>query len=191
MVVSPWDGVWIDQVGEAPNQEYRITRVDLSDADLSGELAPEWAELTALTSLNLSGNRLGKDDNGMAVPLPLSVQTFLDNLEAVNLDGNRDLLPSAPLQLSAAATKTADGEPKVTLSFDNIWYTLEVSKHEYRYSVNGGSTWGPDNAVDNGGWMTAVTGCTDPADSAATPSIDPGAPVLCDKDDGETPPVTQ
>ena len=85
---SLWDGVWIDQVGEAPNQEYRITRVDLSDADLSGELAPEWAELTALTSLNLSGNRLGKNYNGMAVPLPLSVQTFLDNLKAVNLDDN-------------------------------------------------------------------------------------------------------
>ena len=186
---SLWYGVWIGQVGEAPNQEYRITRVNLSDADLSGELAPEWAELTALTSLNLSGNRLGKDDNGVAVPLPLSVQTFLDNLEAVNLDGNRDLLPSAPLRLSAAATKTADGEPKVTLSFDNIWYTLEVSKHEYRYSVNGGVTWGPDNAVDNGGWMTAATGCTDPADSAVTPNIDPGAPVLCEKDDGETPPV--
>ena len=186
---SDWAGVWIDQVGDAPNQEYRITRVNLSDADLSGELAPEWAELTALTSLNLSGNRLGKDDNGVAVPLPLSVQTFLDNLKAVNLDGNKDLLPSPPLQLSAAATKTAGGEPQVTLSFDNIWYTLEVSKHEYRYSVNGGSTWGPDNAVDNGGWMTAATGCTDPADSAATPSIDPGAPVLCDKDDGGTPPV--
>ena len=189
MGASDWDGVWIDQIGVAPNQEYRITRVDLSDADLNGELAPEWAELTALTSLNLSGNRLGKNDNGMAVPLPLSVQTFLDNLKAVNLDDNRDLLPSAPLQLSAAATKTAGGEPQVTLSFDNIWYTLEVSKHEYRYSVNGGSTWGPDNAVDNGGWMTAATGCTDPADSAATPSIDPGAPVLCDKDDGGTPPV--
>ena len=77
----------------------------------------------------------------------MSVQTFLDNLEAVNLDDNKDLLPSPPLQLSAAATKTAGGEPQVTLSFDNIWYTLEVSKHEYRYSVNGGSTWGPDNAV--------------------------------------------
>ena len=62
----------------------------------AGELAPEWAELTALTSLNLSGNRLGTDDNGVAVPLPLSVQTFLDNLEAVNLDDNKDLLPSPP-----------------------------------------------------------------------------------------------
>ncbi len=189
MGASDWQGVGIEEVGEAPNQEYRITRVNLSDADLSGELAPEWAELTALTSLNLSGNRLGKDDNGVAVPLPLSVQTFLDNLEAVNLDGNKDLPPSAPLQLSAAASKTADGEPQVTLSFDNIWYTLEVSKHEYRYSVNGGSTWGPDNAVDNGGWMTAATGCTDPADSVETPGIDPGAPVLCEKDDGGTPPA--
>ena len=186
---SLWNGVWLEQVGEAPNQEYRITRVDLSDEDLGGELAPEWAELTALTSLNLSGNRLGTDDNGVAVPLPLSVQTFLDNLEAVNLDDNKDLLPSPPLQLSAAASKTAGGEPQVTLSFDKIWYTLEVSKHEYRYSVNGGSTWGPDNAVDNGGWMTAATGCTDPEDSAATPSIEHGAPVLCDKDDGGMPPT--
>ena len=38
-----WNGVSIEQVGEAPNQEYRITRVDLSMQDLSGELAPEWA----------------------------------------------------------------------------------------------------------------------------------------------------
>ena len=186
---SFWDKVWIEEVGDAPNQEYRITRVDLSNEDLSGELAPEWAELTALTSLNLSGNRLGKNDNGMAVPLPLSVQTFLDNLKAVNLDDNRDLLPSAPLQLSAAATKTAGGEPQVTLSFDNVWYTLEVSKHEYRYSVNGGVTWGPDNAGDNGGWMTAATGCTDPTDSAETPGIDQGTPVLCDKYDDVTPPA--
>ena len=186
---SLWDGVWIDQVGEAPNQEYRITRVDLSVQDLNGELAPEWAELTALTTLNLSGNRLGTDDKGAAAPIPLSVQSFLDDLEAVNLDDNKDLLPSAPLQLSAAATKTADGEPQVTLSFDNIWYTLEVSKHEYRYSVNGGSTWGTNNAVGSGGWMTAATGCADPANSAVTPNIDPGDPVLCDKDDGGTPPV--
>ena len=189
MRVSLWNGVWIEEVGEAPNQEYRIIRVDLSDADLSGNLAPEWAELTALTSLNLSGNRLGKDDNGAAVPIPLSVQSFLDNLEAVNLDGNKDLLPSPPRQLSAAATKTAGGEPQVTLSFDNIWYTLEVSKHEYRYSLNGGVTWGPDNAVDNGGWMTAATGCTDPENTAVTPNIVAGTPVLCDKDDGGTPPL--
>ena len=186
---SLWDGVWIDQVGEAPNQEYRITRVDLSVQDLSGELAPEWAELTALTTLNLSGNRLGTDDKGAAAPIPLSVQSFLDDLEAVNLDDNKGLLPSAPLQLSAAATKTADGEPQVTLSFNNVWYTLEISKHEYRYSVNGGSTWGTNNAVGSGGWMTAATGCADPANSAVTPNIDPGDPVLCDKDDGGTPPV--
>ena len=190
MTESPWHGVWIDQVGEAPNQEYRITRVDLSDADLSGNLAPEWAELTALTSLNLSGNRLGKDDNGVAVPLPLSAQTFLDNLEAVNLDDNRDLLPSAPLQLSAAATKTAGGEPQVTLSFDKIWYTLEVSKHEYRYSVNGGTTWGPDNAVDNGGWMTAARRpAPTPRIQLQLPALNPALQSLCDKYDDATPPA--
>ena len=55
---SSWAGVGIEEVGEVPNQEYRITRVDLSMQDLSGELAPEWAELTALTSLDLSDNRL-------------------------------------------------------------------------------------------------------------------------------------
>ena len=27
---SSWDGVGIEEVGEAPNQEYRITSVDLS-----------------------------------------------------------------------------------------------------------------------------------------------------------------
>ena len=186
---SRWDGVWIGQVGEAPNQEYRITRVDLSDADLSGELAPEWAELTALTSLDLSDNRLGMDFIGEAGPIPLIVWNLLDGLEALNLDDNKDLLPSPPLQLSAAATKTAGGEPQVTLSFDNVWYTTEVSKHEYRYRADGGTTWGPNTVADSGGWMSVATGCADPVNSAVTPNIDPGAPVLCDKYDGGTPAV--
>ncbi len=186
---SQWDGVYIDEVGAAPNQEYRIYRVDLSDKDLGGTLAPEWAELTALTSLDLSSNRLGTNESGESVPVPLVVWEFLDGLEAINIDGNKDLRPSPPLNLRADASRAADSETQITLSFDNVWYTLEIPRHEYRYSVNGGATWGPDNFVGDGGWIPAATGCTDPADSAMTPGIEPGSPVLCDKDDGATTPT--
>lgn len=186
---SQWDGVYIEEVGAAPNREYRIYRVDLSDKDLGGRLSPVWTELTALRSLDLSSNRLGTNENGEPVPVPLEVWEYLDGLEAVNLDGNKDLRPSPPLNLRADASRAAGGEPQVTLSFDNVWYTLEVSRHEYRYSVNGGATWGPDNFVGDGGWIPAATGCTDPADSAMTPGIEPGSPVLCDRDDGATPAV--
>ncbi len=181
-VESAWNGVYIEDFGAAPNLEYRINRIDLSDRDLGGKLAPEWADLTALTSLDLSNNDL----SGAA---PHDVWEFLDGLVAVNLDRNRDLQPSPPLNLSAVASRTAASEPQVTLSFDNIWYTLEVPRHEYRYSVNGGATWGPRNFTGDGGWIPIATGCTDPANSAVTPNIDPGAPILCDKDDGAATPT--
>ena len=181
-VESAWNGVYIEDFGAAPDLEYRINRVDLSARDLGGILGPEWADLTALTSLDLSNNNL----SGAA---PHDVWEFLDGLEAINLDRNRDLRPSPPLNLSAAASRTDAGEPQVTLSFDNIWYTLEVPRHEYRYSVNGGATWGPRNFTGDGGWIPAATGCTDPANSAVTPNIEPGAPVLCDKDDGAATPA--
>ena len=177
-----WDGVVLEDLGQAPNVVYRVTRVDLSGQDLSGVLAPEWSDLTALTSFNLS-------DNNVSGTVPLAVWAFLDSLDALNLDGNKDLRPSPPLNLGAVSSKTADGSPQVTLSFDNIWYTTEVATHEYRYSADGGSTWSPNTAADSDGWMSAATGCTDPADSAVTPNIDPGDPVLCDKDDGGTPAV--
>ena len=86
-----WNGVSIEQVGEAPNQEYRITRVDLSMQDLSGELAPEWAELTALTSLDLS-------NNGLSGTVPRDAWTLFDGLETLSLDDNKDLLPSPPTE---------------------------------------------------------------------------------------------
>ena len=186
---SAWDGVYIGEVGTAPNQQYRINRIHLSGEDLGGTLSPVWAELTALTSFDVSDNRLGADENGAPVALSIEVWEFLDGLEAVNLDGNKDLRPSPPLNMSAAASKAASGESQVTLSFDNVWYTLEVSGHEYRYSADGGSTWGPNEARGSDGWMSVATGCTDPEDSAMTPGIDPGTPVLCDKDDGGTPAV--
>ena len=207
---SAWSGVWIEEVGSAPNQEYRIVRVDLPDEDLGGKLSPVWAELSALTTLNFSGNNIegaipavwaDEDDglqaltsldlsgNQLSGTLPSEVWEFLDGLDALNLDDNKDLRPSPPLGLGAVSSETANGDPQVALSFDNIWYTLEIPRHEYRYSADGGSTWGPNTTADSGGWMSAATGCADPEDSAVTPSIDPGTPVLCDKDDGGTPAV--
>ena len=102
------------------------------------------------------------------------------------LDGNKDLKPSPALGLSAvvskiAADQTDAGKTMVTLSFDNIWYTTEVAAHEYRYSADGGTTWGPNEAEDSMGWMSMMTGC----DDGATPPV----AALCPKDDGATPAV--
>ena len=164
---SRWDGVGIDKVGEAPNQEYRITRVDLSGEDLSGELAPEWAELTALTSLDLSNNDLSGT-------VPRDAWTLFDGLETLRLDDNKDLLPSPPLNLSADLNPVREGDDTgksaISVSFDNIWYTLDVRKHEYRYNIDGGQ-WVTSDTSDSDGWRLVDTGCTDAAD----------APELCQK----------
>ena len=168
---STWDGVWIEEVGAAPSRGHRITRVDLGDKDLGGRLAPEWADLTALTALDLSNNHL----SGAA---PYDAWAFLDALETLNLDGNKDLRPSPPLNLVAEVSRTADGEPQAALSFHSVWYTLEVARHEYRYSADGGANWGPNAAEGSDGWTPVASGC-----------INSGAPVLCSKNDGATPPA--
>ena len=168
---STWDGVWIEEVGAAPSRGHRITRVDLGDRDLSGRLALEWADLTGLTALDLSDNRL----SGTA---PYDAWAFLDALETLNLDGNKDLRPSPPLNLVAEVSKTADGEPQAALSFHSVWYTLEVARHEYRYSADGGASWGPNAAEGSDGWTPVASGC-----------VNSGAPVLCNKDDGANPPA--
>ena len=161
-----WNGVGIEDV-DPPNEVYRITRVDLSDADLSGELAPEWAELTALTSLDLSNNDLSGT-------VPRDAWTLFDGLETLSLDGNKDLLPSPPLNLSADLNPVRTGEDSgksaISVSFDNIWYTLDVRKHEYRYNIDGGQ-WVTSDDTDSDGWRLVDTGCTDAAD----------APELCQK----------
>ena len=53
--ISRWSEVTL-----APNfsNDARITAVDLSSLELTGSLADEWADLTALTTLNLSDNGL-------------------------------------------------------------------------------------------------------------------------------------
>ena len=164
---SSWAGVGIEEVGEVPNQEYRITRVDLSGQDLSGELAPEWAELTALTSLDLS-------NNGLSGTVPRDAWTLFDGLETLRLDGNKDLLPSPPLNLSADLNPVREGDDTgksaISVSFDNIWYTLDVRKHEYRYNIDGGQ-WVTSDDTDSDGWRLVDTGCTDADD----------APALCQK----------
>ena len=79
------------------------------------------------------------------------------------------LEPSPALGLSAvvskiAADQTDAGKTMVTLSFDNIWYTTEVASHEYRYSADGGTNWGPNDAEGSDGWMSMDTGCDPPCD---------------------------
>ena len=166
MGMSRWNGVGIEDVNP-PDQDYRITRVDLSGQDLSGTLAPEWAELTALTSLDLSNNDLSGT-------VPRDAWTLFDGLETLRLDDNKDLLPSPPLNLSADLNPVREGDDTgksaISVSFDNIWYTLDVRKHEYRYNIDGGQ-WVTSDDTDSDGWRLVDTGCTDAAD----------APDLCQK----------
>ena len=162
---NDWFGVTVANVDGV----MRVTEVDLTDEGLTGELADEWADLTALTTLDLS-------DNSLEGTVSRSVWAFFDEKIAdgsLNLDGNKDLQPSPALNLRADVSKieTGDnaGNTMVTLSFDNIWYTLEVANHEYRYSADGGTEWGPNEAEDSDGWMSMDTGCV----------------TLCDKLDGD------
>ena len=62
------------------------------------------------------------------------------------------------------------GKSAISVSFDNIWYTLDVRKHEYRYNIDGGQ-WVTSDTSDGDGWRLIDTGCTDAAD----------APELCQK----------
>ena len=161
---SVWNGVTVADVDGI----MRVTEVDLKDEGLTGKLADEWADLTALTVLDLSGN-------GLTGTVPRSVWAFLDEKigeDALNLDGNPMLEPSPALNLKAVVTKNSDAQVAVALSFDNIWYTTEVAAHEYRYSADGGDSWGPDDDEDSDGWMSMDTGCDtycDKLDDAATP----------------------
>ena len=69
----------------------RVTAVELPDGSLTGSIAPEWANLTALETLDLSGNNLSG-----AIPRSVWV-LFDDKITAaadLNLDGNKDLKPS-------------------------------------------------------------------------------------------------
>ncbi len=105
---TDWDGVTVglvDDVGDLDDDDttevMRVTEVDLPDESLTGELADEWADLTALTTLDLSGNSLEG-------AVPRSVWAFFDGLE-LDLSGNPDLDPSPTLGLTAVVTKGDSG----------------------------------------------------------------------------------
>ena len=78
-----WDGVILTPVGTAPDQVLRVTAVELPDQGLTGSLSAEWANLTALTSLDLSGNNLSG-------AIPRSVWVLFDDKITADLmlDGN-------------------------------------------------------------------------------------------------------
>ena len=184
-IENGWYGVTVEGVNHDNDANtpdiMRVTEVELFDSGLTGNLSAEWAKLTALEALDLSGNNLSG-------AIPRSVWVLFDDKITADLmlDGNKDLLPSPPLNMSAVVSKipadqTDAGKTMVTLSFDNIWYTTEVAAHEYRYSADGGTNWGPNDAEDSDGWMSMLTGC----DDGATPPV----AALCPKDDGATPAV--
>ena len=170
---SGWDGVRVEDVDTDPNDDvmdYRITEVVLPNRSLTGEIADEWANLTALTTLNLSDNDLSD--------IPRSVwERFTNSPDALDLgnfsiDDNKDLDPAPPLSLTALATKTDDGASEVVLSWSAVgWYTLEITGHEYRYSIDGGQNWEPGEGDD--GWMMTEVG----ASGADLPNAKLAAPV--------------
>ena len=196
---SGYTGVTFTDVDEdATAVEMRVTAIDLDTGveGLTGTIAAEWANLTELKSLNLANNNLGQDNEGDSVAVPRSVWEFFDGLEAdtdttdgatitpgLNLNGNPNLLPSPTLNLKAVVTKNSDAT--VALSFDNIWYTTEYMNPEYRYSDDGGDSWGPADSEDGTadsekGWM-AATGTLCYVDSAADPLVR----SLCSKLDAD------
>ena len=149
--IDRWEGVTLTDTDLGADTVMRVTAVDLNGQGLTGPLADEWADLTALTSLDLS-------DNGLTETVPRSVWERFNGLDAGNLmlDGNADLKPSPTLTLKAAAIRNTDGDPEVALSWDSVWwYSLEVTGYEYRYSTNGGTTWAPNTAENSDGWQEA------------------------------------
>ena len=57
---NDWVGVTVDDklVRRLTRRVMRVTAVELPDQGLTGSLSAEWANLTALTSLDLSDNNL-------------------------------------------------------------------------------------------------------------------------------------
>ena len=126
----------------------RVTAVELPDEGLAGSLSAEWANLTALTFLDLS-------DNGLSGGVPREVWMRLHGLEEGEfvVIGNPDLSPAPALNLMAVVTKEDEGTTEVALSWDDIgWYTSNENadanvgpttthKFKYRHSTDG-ETWG-------------------------------------------------
>ena len=90
-----WDGVTISPVDDdgddtTPNV-MRVTAVELADNQLTGSLSAEWAKLTALTTLDLSGNNLSgtvpRSVWSASLMIPETDETVSD-LATLNLSGN-------------------------------------------------------------------------------------------------------
>ena len=155
---SSWDGVTVDEVDDGdPDTDdvMRVTAVELPTQGLTGKLADEWADLDALTILDLS-------DNGLTGTVPRSVWAFFDDKiaeDGLNLGDNPMLEPSPALNLKAVVTKEAAGTTQVALTWDDIgWYTSneigsdmdtgERTTHKFKYrrlpevNSDGVETWG-------------------------------------------------
>ena len=150
-----WDEVTVTPLGTAPDLVLRVTAVELADSELTGSLSAEWANLKALETLDLSGNNLSET-------VPRSVWERFHMLAAdVNLmvQGNPNLSPAPPLNLTAVVTKEAAGTTQVALTWDDIgWYTSneigsdtdtgERTTHKFKYrrltevNSDGVETWG-------------------------------------------------
>ena len=164
LIATTWQGVTVeDPDADDTDTDVRVTQVILPSMLSGGILSPQWADLTALSSLNLS-------DNNLSGPVPRRVWEFFNGLDAGNLmlDGNANLEPSPTLTLKAAATKNTDGDSEVALSWDSVWwYSLEVTGYEYRYSTDDGTTWATNTEADSDGWQEA-SGLSAP-DTLVTP----------------------
>ena len=183
--MDAWTGVTLGAVDhdddDATPEQQRITAIDLSEDLSGGTINEEWAKLTELTSLNLSGNNL----SGAA---PRSVWEFFatqfdgdaDNDNTADdpeilLNGNPELDPSPPLSLTAAVTKEDDGDTSVELTWDHTeWYTqaentavtdpqaIPIVTHSYQYRCP---------ACEETGWQDAMVDYED-TDGMSTTDTD-------------------
>ena len=178
--INIWDGVTVGVPIDATDTNQRVTAVSLTNGELTGTLAPEWADLDKLTLLNISGHDFTDPNptdadgdtshDGLTGSPSRSLWAFLGGLTTLNLSGNPDLAPSLALGLTADVTKGESGTD-VALSWDNIgWYTNsetraaattgERTTHKFKYrrltgvNADGDETWGEYEDVAVG---TAVT----------------------------------
>ena len=123
-----WDGVTI--TGAPP----RVTALDLADRRLSGTIPPMLRRLAALTTLDLSGNRLA------TIPPELGGLAALTTLD---LSGNR--LATIPPELGGLAALTGKGS---AFAFDAASELLILEVEQIDGAHNGGALlFGPDGML--------------------------------------------
>ncbi len=156
--LNTWDGVTTNNAG-------RVTELDLSNNNLSGNIPPELSDLTELHTLDLSNNNLGG-----RIPPELDK---LSDLRVLRLDGNRlrGPLPDSLLTLDALTLDTDTGLCQAAAQAERLrrlGITLppcgdgetggDRAVLQALYRATNGTEWeDPDGVPRNQNWTTPAT----------------------------------